>query len=240
MVSVREMAQCIGISGNFSIVRDFFGHRMGIPRLSQNSPLTVQLSLLKQIHLLQSKHIHLDVIRVGSFTVLEEMNIDYAVYKARETYAQVDLGIGRVAHFLIPEEDADGLEEINSHSEAKKLAKKYRGPHDDAIDVFIVMDFNVTSGGQEKAGICDINLPCNKNLYHFDGAVMGVRFAGGVPLGSIMLGQVLAHEVGHGLGLYHTSTVGNLMFGPDPATGFDLSSDQGEKMRSHCFVQSGC
>jgi Matrixin len=239
MISLKDLARCIGIEGSFLVVRDFFGHSKGHPRASPLGP-SKQLSVLGQVRLLRGPHIHLDVVRVGGnrFSAGHDLDIDFAIFRAREIYAAVGLGIGRVSHYLLPEADADGLHAIESRRQAKRLARKYRGPHDDAIDVFFVLDYNVTSGGEDKAGIAPIGLPCNKNRYHFDGIVMGVRFFGGVDVGAIVLGGVLAHELGHGLGLHHTDTVGNLMF--PTLTGTALSSDQGEEMRRHCFIQPGC
>ena len=62
-----------------------------------------------------------------------------------------------------------------------------------------------------------------------DGAVVEV-IAG-------LTGVILAHEVGHYLGLGHVTTDStNLMF-PSVPNGGRLTSAQGTTMRSHCFVE---
>jgi hypothetical protein len=57
MVSIRQIASCIGLSGNLSIIGDFFGYT----RVPSGAPL----SLLTQVRRLQQRHIHLNLIRVG-------------------------------------------------------------------------------------------------------------------------------------------------------------------------------
>jgi hypothetical protein len=241
MVSLRSIAQCVDASGTISIVHDFLGYRHGLPE-------STSTSLLKQIRLLQGKHIHLDLILVALEQISKplERDVDYAVYSARETYAQVDLGIGRVKFFQIPEAEANGYAEITRRTEAKRLTKKWSGPNHDAIDVFFVPNYAV---GKDKVGIAPIGilsasnpdaytgLPCNKDLYLFSGCVIGLRWFG-IPTGHSTLGQVLAHEVGHGLGLPHVTNIGNLMY--NTATGTDLVESQGATMRHHCMVQDGC
>jgi hypothetical protein len=51
-------------------------------------------------------------------------------------------------------------------------------------------------------------------------------------------GQVLAHEVGHYLGLSHvTGDSTNLMF-PSVPNGGVLTTAQGNIMKSHCFIEA--
>lgn len=196
-------------------------------------------SLRKQIRLIQGRHIHLDIIYVAFEQITKPLqeDFDHAVFLARETYAQVDLGIARVKFFGIPEAEANGYDAITKKREARKLTKEFSGPNGDAIDVFVVPNYAVTTGGEGKVGLCRIGLPKNKNLYVMSGCVMGARWFG-IGIGHVMAGQVIAHEVGHGLKLKHSSTVGNLMF--PTATGTALTASQGETMRDHRTVQDGC
>ena len=240
MLSLKDFAaQCIGLSGDFSVVRNFFGHREGQPRTS-SAGSGRQISLLDQIKGLQGHHIHLDIILVGSdqFLTGHKQDIDYAVFKTREIFAQVHLGVGRIAHHHITTAEADGLEHIEKKKHYKKLGRKYRGSNDDAIDVFVVLDFDYEMDGEAKAGIAPIGIPDNKDIYHFDGVVMGIRSSGGVNQGAVKLGMLLAHELGHCLSLRHVDYPTNLMFPSSAGSG--LSADQGADMRSHDYVQPGC
>lgn len=66
-----------------------------------------------------------------------------------------------------------------------------------------------------------------------DGSVVAIE-------GSVnTTGYVLAHEVCHYLGLDHSSSSSNLMFGTVP-NGGNLTTGQGSDMRDHCFVRTGC
>ena len=106
MASLRQVAQCIGITGTFSVLRDFFGY--------VSTP--VPLSVLTQILRLKQKHCHLNLIRVGieSFTSADEREIDAAVQFTRDTYATVNLGVGRVLRFFITTDEATGQDNIGS------------------------------------------------------------------------------------------------------------------------------
>ena len=223
--SLRQAAQCLGLPGDFSVLRDFFGYLEGFPGGVS------QLSLRGQMRALGGRHIHLDLIQVAveQFTETDRRDIDRAVQRTREAFAQVDLGVGRVAHFQITEAEADGLETIDSHSQAKKLTRRFRGPHDDAIDVFFVREYNVDG----KDGESRIDLPCNKDRYNFSGAVIGMGGAAGG-----IFPELLPHELGHGLGLKHVTNTDNLMH--DVITDIKLAASQGEEMRSHCFARPGC
>ena len=57
---------------------------------------------------------HMNLIRVGveSFKPDDETEIDAAVQFTRDTYAQVDLGVGRVLRFFITTADANGRDNM--------------------------------------------------------------------------------------------------------------------------------
>ncbi len=80
--------------------------------------VTAQVSLLTDVRSLLGRHTHLNVIRVGvdNFTADEFGKIDYSIYKARNIYRTVNLGIGRVEHYDILVADANGREDIGSEA----------------------------------------------------------------------------------------------------------------------------
>ncbi len=234
MVSLKKVVNCIGLSGNISIVRDFFGYRTGTPK---------PLSLLTQVRLLQGKHIHLNLIRTASFDISKQKQIDYGLQKMRDIYATVNVGIGRIQWFFIP----PGHEVIDGDSEAEDLWNEFGVPNT-AIDVFLVRSIVDSDGKSPVDGSCD------KDSKDDSGCVISVEDnADGI---GYTLGQAIAHEVGHYLGLEHVielSTISfldipkniidildnNLMY-PNVPNGGMLSGGQGGVMVLHCSVNGGC
>ena len=219
MASLRDTAACIGISGDFSVVSDFFGY-LAPPQ---------ELSVLTQINRLQGRHVHMNLIRVGveSFEPDDETEIDAAVQFTRDTYAQVDLGVGRVLRFFITTADANGRDNIGSPGEAEDLTNEWTVPND-ALDIFFVL----TYAGM-PLGSSAVDGPCDKDATGMDGSVVAIEG------GTSTTGLTLAHEVGHYLGLDHVGDEANLMFPTDP-NGGNLNSGQGSDMRDHCFANDAC
>src|SRR5262249_44025948 len=182
MASLRTTAQCIGLSGRISILRDFYGYR---------TTFSVPLSLLAQMRLLQGKHIHLNLIRTASFNVAQQREIDYGLQLMRNIYATVNVGIGRIQRFVIP----PGHEVLDGDSDAHDLWNEFSVPNG-SIDVFLV---RVISGS--PSGKSPVDGSCDKDSKDDSGCVVAVEDnADGV---GATLGQAIAHEVGHYLGLKH-------------------------------------
>jgi hypothetical protein len=155
VISLRQQAACIGVTGGFSVVRDLYGYRSEKPR---------DLSLRLQLSLLRNPHVHLDVLLVGADQMLpgNRRLIDRALHGAREIFEQVPLGIGRVSYFVLNTDEADGFEILSDKAEAKRLTRRFRGPHDDALDVFFVLEYNEPG----KVGLCNI-MGCCKGPLRF-------------------------------------------------------------------------
>jgi hypothetical protein len=220
MDSVRSIASCIGVTGTFSVARDFFGFLRGPPS---------DVSVLTQVRRLQGRHVHMNFIRVGSdqFTNNDFAEMDAALQFTRDNYAQVNLGVGRIEHFVISTAEADGAENINNDDEAEELTNDWTVPNS-ALDIFWVLTYSGST-----IGLSRVDGPCNKNAKGMDGSVVAIEDDVNTT------GFVLAHEAGHYLALSHSSSSTNLMFGTVP-NGGNLTNSQGSDMRDHCFTKSGC
>jgi hypothetical protein len=214
---------------------------------------TGSYSLRHQIILLDSNHIHVNLILVGyeTFTESELADIDVAVFAARWIYAKVGLGIGRVSWFAIPLADAMGFESIASDDEAQVLTNSWT-VHNDGLDVFILRAAWFDDERSHR-GISEQEASCDKDRTDgFSGSVVSLG-------GALETSFTLPHEMAHDLGLHHIgglesediekigdisviplSVRKNLMF-PDR---FDqrntLTPEQGNIMRKHCLIQPGC
>jgi hypothetical protein len=169
--------------------------------------------------------ISINVIRVGSelFTSGDELEISNAVSFMRSTYATVGVTLQRVEHWIIPLAQARGRDILDTTGEAETLTDEWT-VNNHNVDVFFVKTF-VGS----VAGLSPVNGPCDKNAKGMDGAV--VEILPGIT------GHILAHEVGHYLGLSHRSGDStNIMFDFVP-NGGRLDSGQGATIRSHCFIE---
>jgi len=224
MTSLRAFSQtCLGLSGGFSVQRDFFGYRHKRPG---------SLSLRLQLSLLRNPHIHLDVILVGgdAFSTDQHCRVDIAVFGARRIFEQIPLGIGRIAFHQIDVADADGLDTVTKKSELKTLMRRYRGSHDDALDVFFPRDYyDDDVGGYGNAP------GCNKDLY----AVNGCAINTGESIKKNILPVVAAHEICHALRLLHRNTSGNLMHKDGDVENENLTAQQKKRLLRDCYVQSG-
>jgi hypothetical protein len=170
--------------------------------------------------------ISINVIRVGSerFTAADETEIAAAVNILRNTYATVGLSLRRVEHWIIPLASARGREDIDNDGEASTLTDEWTVRNNNVDVFFVKLYVGATAGLSPAPG------PCDKNAKGMDGAV--------VELITGLTGAILAHEVGHYLGLGHVANDStNLMF-PSVPNGGLLTSAQGATMRSHCFVEA--
>jgi hypothetical protein len=170
--------------------------------------------------------ISLNIIRVGSeqFTPADETIISYAITYTRAIYGSVGISIPRVEDYFITNAQAGGFAIIDQDSEAEFLTSQWTVPNN-AIDVFVV---KLYVGG--RAGLSPVKGPCNKDLAY--PTMTGVV----VELVDVLTNQVLAHEVGHYLGLDHEDDTTNLMYQDVPNGGL-LTFLQGIAMSTHCFIE---
>jgi hypothetical protein len=252
MASVKSTMSALGITPGGSLLFHFFGFKRAL--VPPDPVTTASVSVLGQIHSVQQQHVHLNVIRVGFDRIPGDtaqdqalQSIDYAIYRTRIIYAQVNLGVGRVLHSHIDAVHAEGFDDIGSKQEADDLVASFSVAND-GIDAFVVRNISANFVGKASAipGVCDKKTPD-------DGVVAGEATRTGDGFA-----RTFAHEIGHHLGLFHnhgpkpncpntTTGCNNLMAQTRCATSCGggtrvavlLTSAQGATMRGHCSVQNG-
>jgi hypothetical protein len=248
MTSLRQIANCIGVSGNYSVLRDFFGFFRGVlPPDPTGADVTI--SLRRQLGLLQGPHFHLNVIAVGvdNFIDADDIEVDYSLFKIRNIYTQVNVGVGRVEHYAISVADANGLDAPTTRDQLEELTEAWSVPND-GIDLFIPHDMNIPSNGGTLLGRSAVDGPCpgDKDDKGMSGSVSGLW-------GSEQTARTVAHEVGHYLSLQHnhgdncpTTTAGqnNLMAQSRCAISTRdsvvLTGSQGNDIKDHCMTDHEC
>jgi len=233
-LSVKSIAaSCLGVTGDFSVRSRVFGYIWGAT--------TRDLRLKSHLELIGGKSINLSLILVahepdysGEWTLAEIRNIQEAIDRMREIYAQASLGVRKLYWQYIPVADAGGYATVDG-GEATDLTEDWTGAND-GIDVFWVTTVTDAGGWSNSDG------PCDKNDKGRTGVVLEL---GG---SSDFAGILLAHEVGHYLHLEHANAITNMMgvdsngdgIGELNSTSTNITTAQGNTMRGGCFVKSPC
>lgn len=262
VASTRARMDCIGVdtSGTNSVLRDFFGFDRARVPTDPDTTVTAEVSLLAQLRETGGRYLNVNVIRVGfdtrpTTTDADREKLDYAVYKARNIFRQVSLGVGRVEHYVLTTQganaDAPGRDDIGSADEADLLSDEWSVPND-GIDAFVVANISDTF-----VGISPIDGACDK------GGKRDGLLAGEINRTSDRFARTFAHEIGHYLDLPHNHGGGsgctncpgsnagksNLMAqtrcttcpgGAGVRDSTLLTSSQGSTMRGHCTTRDDC
>ena len=243
--SLKQMAACIrGLPANFSVLRDFYGFWEGmLPTVTGGA---VTLSLKNQFAVAERTsrpHQH----HSGRHHRLGRRR-DHRRGRARVPHCVRHRGawVGRVSHFVISDDDADGMDVIDSESEKfELLGKKTAGMG--GIDVFMVRDIDYGDGVVGSAGYIPDDCG-DKPDSDKDGLIVDVNRT------APEVARTFTHELGHFLGLSHPCgespeclppcLTDNLMTHtgcvPLGTTALNLTSSQGDKMLCHFMVQRGC
>ena len=187
------------------------------------------------------------MIKVGSdqFTTSDHNEIDYSIFKVRNVYRQIGLGVGHIRHWVVSTADANGLDSPTTEGDLEDLTADWTVAND-GVDLFIPHNMNIPSNGGMILGKSAINGPCDKNAKGMTGATCGLW-------GSEQTARTFAHELGHYLGLSHnhgaacpttTAALNNLMAQSRCASSTRnstlLTSAQGTDMSDHCSTKAGC
>jgi hypothetical protein len=171
----------------------------------------------------------------GSIALGDIIEVQDGLQVARDLYAEVDLGIRRVEWDRIPYAEGGDFVIVNGKSEAGRLTHQANG-REGAIDVFIVKFIKGF-----KACFAPAPGPCEKRdalLRDPDGCVVELAQS------RQWTGVLIAHEVGHYLGLRHEHDRSNLMCGgfaveDDCDPGYEstgITAEQAETMKDHCMI----
>ena len=250
MLSVKDTLDCMGVdtSGQVSVLGDLFGFFQRRVPPDPVTTVTASVSVKDQLEAMTGRHVHLNMITVGFDTLSAsdqqdaDDKVDYAVYRTRNIYAQVNLGVGRVEHYAIDADDSNGHDDLGSEGEADDLSDEF-SIDNDGIDVFLVRNISDT----DFVGISPVPGDCDKG--GDDDGLVG----GEINRGFEGFSRTVAHEIGHFLNLSHnhgadcpTTTAGmnNLMAQTRCAistrTSVLLTNAQGTTMRGRCQTNDGC
>jgi hypothetical protein len=256
VLSLRDVAQrCLDVTGRISVNNDVFGYifrdtdgsLFGSLQASDTLPGTNSAtgrSLRRLLQTINGRAFDLVPILVGhengfpagaDFSRDDATKVQYAIQVARDIYAQQNLGIRRINWQRIPQADVGDYNNIDNRAEAQNLTDDFSGPPG-GIDAFFVQSITGAAGWSNRDGPCD-----KGSSDDLTGAVLEVsgrrRFTG----------VLLAHEVGHYLGLPTGTSPTNVMGVdqvPPGGDGIDeiseqstgLTAAQGTTMRGHCSV----
>jgi len=250
-LSLRDVAsRQLGLNGAFSVTTDLCGYQYRdadgsvfgtlkaadvLPR--SNRPVT--RSLTQHLRSLEGRAFDMVLILVdhendfsASVTLDQVTKMQYAVQVARDIYAQQGVGVRRVIWQRIPRASVGSYADLTDRAEAKSLTDDWNGPPS-GIDVFLVQTLGDADGWSDLPG------PCNKDeTDDLTGAVLELAFDRHIT------GILLAHEVGHYLGLAHTTSITNVMGADDDGNGvgdvddtsLNLSATEAATMTAHCSM----
>ncbi|MDY7094253.1 MAG: matrixin family metalloprotease [Acidobacteriota bacterium] len=173
--------------------------------------------------------VSINFIRVGTelFTHGDDFEIAAAHVLANRLLEPARVRIDIAAELGIPLAEAGDFPWIESAEHARELRDTF-GLGSEAIDVFWVKTWaGPTIGRGPIFGRCpDHELGASGCVIALEAVIDGTA-------------QVLAHEIGHYLGLLHDDSSSNLMYESVP-NGGRLTPEQGASLRRHCTVEWTC
>ena len=255
-ISLRSVAQnCLGVTGSFSVTSDVYGYifrdtsgrvfgNIGTDTLPASGQPTTR-SLRQLIDQIEGNSINITIFLVahendfsGLVSRADVVKVQYAIQVMRDVYAAANIGVRNIFWRRIGMDSVGNYATITNKAEAEDLTDDFTGPNADSIDVFWVQEI-LNAGGW-----CNTDGPCNKNK---GGEMTGVVIE--LSNGSRVSGILLAHEVGHYLGLPGgTDGSANLMGSDVDNNGIDeinsnstgITNGQASDMLEHCSILDPC
>jgi hypothetical protein len=173
--------------------------------------------------------VNVNIIRVGeeNFTATERTRTFNALRSsASSIYQAQDFDIGTISTFIVPLAQANNHETINSDGEAEDLTGDWSVANQ-AIDMFVVRSYVGST-----AGLSPVNGPCDKSAKGMNGNVVELQST------QALTGVIMAHELGHYLGLPHVTSTNNLMNASVGTANTVVTGSQGTTMKGFgCFLR---
>ncbi len=140
---------------------------------------------------------------------------------AAQILKQVGIRLREADRFYVPTAAAGGYPTIDSNGEAEDLTEDWT-VQNFAIDLFCVP---VYVGS--VAGLSPVNGSCDKDTKGMNGVVVERVDP---------LNVIIAHELGHYMGLEHLNIASNFMNEIAVGANTVATAEQGAKMKEHCFI----
>lgn len=227
-VSLKQTAsQCLSTTPDMTVLQDVFDYDFGAPE---------RLSLQRQLGLVRGQSFGVNIIAVcpSNFSTADRRTLEAAIQQARDLFAQRDIGLRGIERYHVTAQDANGHCNLGddgaSNAEARALTQDFTVPND-YLDLFVVNNIN------PKAGWSAVNGPCDKQ--HFCCAMSGSVVE--MLSGATVLGNIIAHELGHYFGLNHTNATNNFMNDTVGPANTNISSGQAQTIKGKdCFTEDVC
>lgn len=144
-------------------------------------------------------------------TAPDDPDLSTAISHFRHLYGKVGIDLANVRYYDMAPSTVEQYRRIRSREDAQKLTAYGRPPGEDreghlSVDVFLVDDLQVTRGGRGNVLGMSTGIPGASGMH--GNARNGVVFQT-TDLGESNkhVGLIMAHEVGHYLGLRHTTEI---------------------------------
>ena len=201
-VSVRSLGAAFrGPSASVSVARDILGFWNARVPPSYPPQQHVRVSLrgfIDALHGMRCFDINIIVLGVDRFADADDAVVDFALLRTRDIYGRAGICVRRIGWFGVPISEAAGLDQVTEIDQCEEITHRWSAPGR-AIDVFVPFRMRLAPSEGDVLGQSPAPAGgCDKSSKKMNGVVVCLYSAEIMPV-------VLAHELGHYLGLSHVS-----------------------------------